>query len=98
VKAPPAEVIHRKRDGAALGEDELAGFVAGIVDGRVSDAQIAAFAMARAPRGGPHARTRADAGAGAAALRRAILVGEAGAAPGSPVLRRIRSSPEARRD
>ena len=46
MKAPPAEVICRKRDGAALGADELAGLVAGIADGTVSDAQIAAFAMA----------------------------------------------------
>jgi thymidine phosphorylase len=46
VKTPPGEVIRRKRDGLALSEDELAGLVAGIVDGTVSDAQIAAFAMA----------------------------------------------------
>jgi thymidine phosphorylase len=46
VTAPPAELIRRKRDGAALTEDELRGLVAGIADGTVSDAQIAAFAMA----------------------------------------------------
>ena len=46
MKAPPAEVIRRKRDGTTLGEDELAGLVGGIADGSVSDAQIAAFAMA----------------------------------------------------
>jgi thymidine phosphorylase len=46
VKAPPAEVIRRKRDGAVLSEDELTGLVGGIADGTVSDAQIAAFAMA----------------------------------------------------
>ena len=44
--APPAELIRRKRDGAALTENELRGLVAGIADGTVSDAQIAAFAMA----------------------------------------------------
>jgi thymidine phosphorylase len=42
----PAEVIRRKRDGAALTEAEIGGLVAGIADGTVSDAQIAAFAMA----------------------------------------------------
>jgi thymidine phosphorylase len=46
VRSPPAEVIRRKRDGAALTEDELRGLMAGLVDGTVSDAQIAAFAMA----------------------------------------------------
>src|SRR5881296_403112 len=46
VKTPPAELIRRKRDGAALGDEELAHLVAGIVDGSVSDGQVAAFAMA----------------------------------------------------
>ena len=41
-----AELIRRKRDGALLGEDAISTLVAGIVDGSVSDAQIAAFAMA----------------------------------------------------
>jgi thymidine phosphorylase len=41
-----AELIRRKRDGAALADAELAALVAGIVDGSVSDGQIAAFAMA----------------------------------------------------
>ena len=44
--APPAEVIRRKRDGAALSDEDIAGLVAGIADGAVSEAQIAAFAMA----------------------------------------------------
>jgi len=45
-----------------------------------------------------HARTAADAEAGAATLRRAVTVGEAATAgPGSPVLRRIRSALELRR-
>jgi thymidine phosphorylase len=46
VSGLPAELIRRKRDGATLGEPEIATLVAGIVDGTVSDAQIAAFAMA----------------------------------------------------
>jgi thymidine phosphorylase len=46
VRQPPAEVIRRKRDGAVLAADEIAGIVAGIVDGSISDAQVAAFAMA----------------------------------------------------
>ncbi len=41
-----AEVIRQKRDGALLSDEAIAGLVAGIVDGTVSDAQIAAFAMA----------------------------------------------------
>ena len=41
-----AELIRRKRDGALLGDQAIADLVAGIVDGSVSDAQIAAFAMA----------------------------------------------------
>ena len=42
----PAETIRRKRDGAALHADDIAGFIAGLSDGRVTDAQAAAFAMA----------------------------------------------------
>ena len=42
----PAELIRRKRDGATLSEAEIAGVVQGIVDGSVSEGQIAAFAMA----------------------------------------------------
>jgi len=41
-----AELIRRKRDGAPLGDEAISTLVAGIVDGSVSDAQIAAFAMA----------------------------------------------------
>jgi thymidine phosphorylase len=43
---PPAELIRRKRDGAALTEEEIGGLVAGIADGSVSEGQVAAFAMA----------------------------------------------------
>jgi thymidine phosphorylase len=46
IRAAPSELIRRKRDGATLTEEEIAGLVAGIVDGSVSDAQVAAFAMA----------------------------------------------------
>jgi thymidine phosphorylase len=40
------ELILKKRDGAALNRAEIAAFVAGICDHTVSDAQLAAFAMA----------------------------------------------------
>jgi thymidine phosphorylase len=62
--APPAEVIRRKRDGATLSEDEIDGLIRGIAGGAVSDAQIAAFAMAVYFRG----MTRAE----CAALTRAM--------------------------
>ena len=42
----PQEVIVRKRDGEALPPEEIARFVAGFVGGTVSEAQLAAFAMA----------------------------------------------------
>ncbi len=42
----PAELIRRKRDGANLTAEEIAGLVAGIVDGSMSEGQVAAFAMA----------------------------------------------------
>jgi len=42
----PAELIRRKRDGATLSEAEIAGVVQGLVDGSLSEGQIAAFAMA----------------------------------------------------
>jgi thymidine phosphorylase len=41
-----AELIRKKRDGAPLSDEAISTLVAGIVDGSVSDAQIAAFAMA----------------------------------------------------
>ena len=47
----PAELIRRKRDGATLTEAEIAGLVAGITHGALSDAQVAAFAMAVRIRG-----------------------------------------------
>ncbi|MGH7355704.1 MAG: thymidine phosphorylase [Candidatus Rokuibacteriota bacterium] len=51
MKQPPAELIRRKRDGAGLTADQIADLVSGIVDGSMSDAQIAAFAMAVCFRG-----------------------------------------------
>jgi thymidine phosphorylase len=45
-RPPTAELIRRKRDGATLTDAELGALVAGIVDGSVSEGQIAAFAMA----------------------------------------------------
>ena len=59
-----AELIRRKRDGAPLSDEAISTLVAGIVDGSVSDAQIAAFAMAVYFRG----MTRAE----CAALTRAM--------------------------
>ncbi|WP_306119841.1 MULTISPECIES: thymidine phosphorylase [unclassified Roseitalea] len=40
------EFIRTKRDGGVLTGEEIAGFVRGVADGSVTDAQIAAFAMA----------------------------------------------------
>jgi thymidine phosphorylase len=42
----PKELIRRKRDGAALDAEELREVAKGIADGRFTDAQVAAFAMA----------------------------------------------------
>jgi pyrimidine-nucleoside phosphorylase len=42
----PAELIQRKRDGAELGDDELAELVLGYARGDVPDYQMAAFCMA----------------------------------------------------
>lgn len=42
----PQEVIAKKRDGQPLDADEIKAFIAGLVDGSVSHAQAAAFAMA----------------------------------------------------
>lgn len=40
------EIICRKRDGHPLSSEHIAAFVAGVADGTVTDAQIAAFTMA----------------------------------------------------
>jgi thymidine phosphorylase len=42
----PAELIRHKRDGGILSAREIDAVVAGIVDGSMGDAQVAAFAMA----------------------------------------------------
>jgi len=42
----PQEIIRRKRDGAALTDDEIAFFVRGLTDGSITEGQVAAFAMA----------------------------------------------------
>src|SRR5579863_8044645 len=42
----PQETIRRKRDGAALGAEEIEAFIAGLTSGAVTEGQAAAFAMA----------------------------------------------------
>ena len=42
----PQEIIRKKRDGHLLSEGEIAGFIAGVTAGTVTEGQIAAFAMA----------------------------------------------------
>lgn len=42
----PQEIIRKKRDGQTLSDTEITAFIAGLVEGGVSDAQAAAFAMA----------------------------------------------------
>ena len=42
----PQEIIRKKRDGQRLSAVEIADFIAGLNDGRVTDPQAAAFAMA----------------------------------------------------
>ncbi len=42
----PAELIHRKRNGEELPDDELAGLILGYASGEVPDYQMAAFCMA----------------------------------------------------
>ena len=46
MKTPAAELIRRKRDGDVLSHADVADLVGGIVDGSMSDGQVAAFAMA----------------------------------------------------
>jgi thymidine phosphorylase len=42
----PQEIIRKKRDGAALSNDEIAFFVEGLTANSISEGQVAAFAMA----------------------------------------------------
>jgi thymidine phosphorylase len=80
---PPAELIRRKRDGAALTEDEIAELVAGIADGSVSEGQVAAFAMAVYFRG----MTRDECAALTAAMTRSgRLLDWAASRLGGPIL------------
>lgn len=44
--ALPQELIRKKRDGLALGADEIRGFIAAVTDGSVPDYQVAAMLMA----------------------------------------------------
>ena len=53
----PQETIRAKRDGAELSPDAIAAFVAGLVDGAVTEGQAAAFAMAVVWRGMTEAET-----------------------------------------
>ncbi len=53
----PQEIIRRKRDGAVLEDHEIVAFVGGFTDGRVTESQIAAFAMAIFFRGMTRAET-----------------------------------------
>jgi len=45
-KVIPQEIIRLKRDGKSLNEQEINGFVSGLVDGNFSDSQVGAMAMA----------------------------------------------------
>lgn len=45
-KIIPQEIIRLKRDGKSLNEQEINGFVSGLVDGNFSDSQVGAMAMA----------------------------------------------------
>jgi thymidine phosphorylase len=55
--ALPQEMIRRKRDGGTLGDDEIAEFVDGLTTGRITEGQVAAFAMAVFFNGMAHAET-----------------------------------------
>jgi thymidine phosphorylase len=44
--ALPQEIIRKKRDGGALSAGEIAEFIDGLASGRISEGQVAAFAMA----------------------------------------------------
>src|SRR5262245_40934707 len=55
----PADLIARKRDGAALGDAELRWLIEGFVRGEVADYQMSAFAMAVVLRGMSTAETLA---------------------------------------
>ena len=39
----PVQLIRKKRDGAALDDDEIRAFIAGVTDGSIPDYQVAAM-------------------------------------------------------
>ncbi|MCM2291690.1 thymidine phosphorylase [Allorhizobium sp. BGMRC 0089] len=53
----PQEIIRKKRDGLILSADEIAGFIRALAEDRLSEGQIAAFAMAVYLRGMSDAET-----------------------------------------
>ena len=53
----PQEIIRRKRDGGVLAAQDIRDFIAGLTDGRISEGQVAAFAMAVFLRGMSTAET-----------------------------------------
>lgn len=53
----PQEIIRRKRDGVELSPAEIAGFIEGVTANRISEGQVAAFAMATFFRGMTRAET-----------------------------------------
>ena len=53
----PQEIIRTKRDGGALSAAEIEAFVAGLTDGRITEGQVAAWAMAVLLRGMDRAET-----------------------------------------
>ena len=53
----PQEIIRRKRDGEALGGEEIASFIAAMARNEISEAQVGAFAMAAWFRGMDRAET-----------------------------------------
>ncbi|MBT9371457.1 thymidine phosphorylase [Rhizobium sp. CSW-27] len=53
----PQEIIRRKRDGVELAPSEIAAFIKGLTENRISEGQVAAFAMATFFRGMTRAET-----------------------------------------
>ncbi len=59
MKAHPARLVARKRDGGELAAEEIEDLVGGVVDGSLGDAQLGAFLMAVCCRGMTAAETAA---------------------------------------
>ncbi len=53
----PQEIIRQKRDGGVLSDGQIRDFIEGVTDGRISEGQVAAFAMAVFLRGMTTAET-----------------------------------------